>query len=142
MKVKYTEGDVFIIPLEKKFAICQILFSPKGKFKKVIGFCVLFIQSDKLFRNDGVLEPINIIDMGKETKVVFTGNQNIKNGSWEIVDHVDLNEDKKKLKIFNYAGGLYDGEDEIRRIPVSEYSHYTSMEVCGFELVKNILMSI
>ncbi|MDX5631128.1 MULTISPECIES: Imm26 family immunity protein [unclassified Brenneria] len=142
MKVKYKEGDIFIIPIRDKFAICQVIFSPKGKFKQVIGFCVLFIQSDKSFKNDGVLCPITIIDMGKETKIIFTGNQNIKNGFWEIIDHVDLTEDKKRLRVFNYAGGLYDGEEEIRRIPVSEYPNYTSMEVCGFELIQNILTSI
>ena len=142
MKVKYREGDVFVIPVGNRFAICQIVFAPKGKFKKVIGFCALFIQDDKIFKNDDILNPIAIMDMGRETKVIFTGNKNIENGSWNIVDNVDLTEEKKKLRIFNYAGGLYDGEEEIRRIPVSEYSNFTTMEVFGFELVQKILTSI
>ncbi|MDN0088681.1 Imm26 family immunity protein [Yersinia nurmii] len=141
MKVKYKEGDIFIIPVKNKFAICQIVFAPKGKFKQVIGFCTLSVQDNKSFKNGGVLRPIGLMDMGEEVKVIFTGNQNLKNGSWEIIDHVDLTEDKDELKIFNYAGGLYKGEEEIRRIPVSEYNNYTSMEVCGFELVENILTS-
>ncbi|WP_042820487.1 Imm26 family immunity protein [Yersinia wautersii] len=142
MKVKYKEGDIFIIPVKNRFAVCQIIFAPKNKFKQVIGFCTLSIQDDNIFKNDGVLSPITFIDMGKEIKIIFTGNQKIKNGSWEIIDNVALTEDKNELKIFNYAGGLYKGEEEIRRLPVSEYNNYTSMEVFGFELVENILMSV
>ena len=142
MNVKYKEGDVFVIPVGKKFAICQIVFSPKGKFKKIIGFCILSVQDDKVFLNDGNLHPITFVDMGKESQVIFTGNQNIKNGSWEIIGYAELNEEKEKLKIFNFAGGLYNGEEEIRRIPVSDYSKYTSMEVFGFELVESTLAEI
>ncbi|AVV85014.1 hypothetical protein SPWS13_3285 [Shewanella putrefaciens] len=58
---------------------------------------------------------------------------------WKIIDHVNLTEEKERLKIFNYAGGLYKGEEEIRRIPVSEYPNYLTMDVSGFELVDNIL---
>lgn len=143
MKVKYIQGDIFTIPLSNgKFAICQLVFSPKGKFKQVIGFCVLFIQDDNFFYNDDKLAPKKFIDMGREKKIIFTGCQNIRNGSWEIIGHVDLTEDKEELKIFNFAGGIYNGEEEIKRIPVSEYHKYTSMEVCGFELVDDILTSI
>jgi len=46
------------------------------------------------------------------------------------------------LKIFNYAGGLYNGEDEIRRLSVAEYPNYTTMGVSGFELADNILTNI
>lgn len=142
MKVRYQEGDIFIIPVEGNFAICQIVFAPKGKFKQIIGFCVLFVQDNKTFKGNGDLLPIPIMDMGKEMKVIFTGNQNIKNGSWEIIDHADLTEDKDELRIFNYAGGVYKGEEEIRRIPVSEYNNYTPMEVYGFELVNSLLASL
>lgn len=142
MKVKYREGDVFIIPLSNgKYAICQVIFVPKVKFKKIISFCTLSIQDDEVFANDGFLTPISVEEFGKKTEVIFTGNQNISNGLWKIIDHVDLSEDKNKLRIFNYAGGLYNGEEEIRRIPVSEYPDYTTMEVSGFELVDKILTS-
>ncbi|MEZ3139532.1 Imm26 family immunity protein [Citrobacter braakii] len=142
MKVKYKEGDIFIIPLSNgKNAISQVVFAPKGKFKKIIAFCTLSIQDDERFTNDGILAPISFEKFGKKTEVIFTGNQNISNGLWKIIDHVDLNEDKKKLRVFNYAGGLYNGEEEIGRIPVSEYPNYTTMGVSGFELVDNILTS-
>lgn len=142
MKVKYREGDVFIIPLSNgKYAMCQVIFAPKVKFKKIISFCTLSIQDDEVFANDDFLTPISVEEFGKKTEVIFTGNQNISNGLWKIIDHVDLSEDKKKLRIFNYAGGLYNGEEEIRRIPVSEYPDYTTMEVSGFELVDKILTS-
>ncbi|MDX5631166.1 MULTISPECIES: Imm26 family immunity protein [unclassified Brenneria] len=143
MKVKYREGDIFSIPLSNgKYAICQIIFSPKGKFKQVIAFCLLFIQDDEEFNNDGLLNPMSIEKFGKATKVIFTGNQKINNGLWKIIGYADLSEEKKKLRIFNYAGGLYNGEEEIRRIPVSEYPNYTTMGVSGFELVDNLLTSV
>lgn len=123
------------------YAICQVIFVPKVKFKKIISFCTLSIQDDEVFANDGFLTPISVEEFGKKTEVIFTGNQNISNGLWKIIDHVDLSEDKNKLRIFNYAGGLYNGEEEIRRIPVSEYPDYTTMEVSGFELVDKILTS-
>lgn len=75
-------------------------------------------------------------------KVVFTGNQNISKGIWKIIGHANLTEEKKELKIFNYAGGLYDGEVEIRRLSVAEYPNYTIMGVSGFELVDNVLINI
>ncbi|MGY6038177.1 Imm26 family immunity protein [Aeromonas sp. AE23HZ002T15] len=140
--MKYKEGDIFIIPVKGKFVLCQVVFSPRGKFKKVIGFCVVFVQDNKVFKNDGILAPIPVMDMGGEMNVIFTGNQNIENGSWEIIGHAELTEDKEELKIFNYAGGLYKGEEEIRRIPVSEYNKYTTMEVYGFELVNSLLESL
>lgn len=140
MKLTYNEGDIFVIPMRNgKFAICQIVFSPNEKFQEIIGFCVLFIQNDKEFRNDGKLIPLALIDMGNEIKVMFSGKQDLNKGLWEIIDHVDLNEDKEKLKTFNFAGGLYHGEEEISRIPVSEYQNYTSMEVFGFEVIDNVL---
>lgn len=143
MKVKYKEGDIFVIPLSNgKYAICQIIFAPKGMFKKVISFCTLSIQDDEKFNNDGFLTPIFVDVFGKKTQVIFTGNQNIRDGEWKIIGSVNLTEDKKKLKIFNYAGGVYNGEVEIKRIPVSEYHNYTAMGVSGFELVDNILTSI
>lgn len=143
MKVKYKEGDIFVIPLSNgKYAICQIIFAPKGMFKKVISFCTLSIQDDEKFNNDGFLTPIFVDVFGKKTQVIFTGNQNIRDGEWKIIGSVNLTEDKKKLKIFNYAGGVYNGEVEIKRIPVSEYHNYTAMGVLGFELVDNILTSI
>lgn len=111
-------------------------------FKKVISFCTLSIQDDEKFNNDGFLIPIFVDVFGKKTQVIFTGNQNIRDGEWKIIDSVNLTEDKKKLKIFNYAGGVYNGEVEIKRIPVSEYHNYTAMGVSGFELVDNILTSI
>lgn len=140
MKVKYREGDIFVIPLSNgEYAICQIVFASKGKFKKIIAFCVLSIQNDEEFNNDGFLNPISVEKFGKEIKVIFTGNQNIINGIWKILYHNDLTEDKKQLKIFNYAGGLYNGDEGIRRISVAEYPNYTTMGVSGFELVDNLL---
>lgn len=143
MTVKYKEGDIFVIPMSNgKYALCQIVFAPKQKFKQAIGFCILSIQNTKKVRDSGALTPLSFEKFGKEMKVIFTGNQNITKGLWKIIGHADLTEDKKQLKIFNYAGGLYDGEEEIRRLSVAEYPNYTTMGVSGFELVDNVLTNM
>ncbi|HFT0376201.1 TPA: Imm26 family immunity protein [Enterobacter mori] len=143
MKVKYKEGDIFAIPLSNgKYAICHIVFAPGKKFKQAIGFCILSIQHTEELMDSGSLTPFIFEKFGKEMKVIFTGNQNISKGFWKIIGYADLTEEKKQLKIFNYAGGLYNGEDEIRRLTVAEYPNYTTMGVSGFELVDNILTNI
>ncbi|BBE78292.1 MULTISPECIES: immunity 26/phosphotriesterase HocA family protein [Phytobacter] len=143
MTVKYKEGDIFVIPMSNgKYALCQIVFAPKQKFKQAIGFCILSIQNTKKVRDSGALTPLSFEKFGKEMKVIFTGNQNITKGLWKIIANADLTEDKKQLKIFNYAGGLYDGEEEIRRLSVAEYPNYTTMGVSGFELVDNVLTNM
>jgi hypothetical protein len=141
MKVKYKEGDIFVIPMSNgKYALCQIVFAPKQKFKQAIGFCILSIQNTKV--RERSLTPLSFEKFGKEMKVIFTGNQNITKGLWKIIANADLTEDKKQLKIFNYAGGLYDGEEEIRRLSVAEYPNYTTMGISGFELVDNVLTNM
>lgn len=145
MKLKYKEGDIFIISLDNgKNIICQVIFAPtpKGYFRKVMAFCVLSVQESEMFKNDGVLLPISFDILGEKAKVIFSGNQYIKDGTWRIIDHIDLTEEKERLKIFNFAGGLYHGEDEIKRIPVSEYPKYTTMEVLGFGLINKVLKAI
>ncbi|WP_284942489.1 immunity 26/phosphotriesterase HocA family protein [Enterobacter sp. MEB024] len=143
MKVKYKEGDIFVIPLSNgKYAICHIVFALSKKFQQAIGFCILSIQQAEELIDGGSLTPLSFEKFGKETKVIFTGNQNISKGVWQIIGHTDLTAEKKQLKIFNYAGGLYNGEDEIRRLSVAEYPNYTTMGVSGFELVDNILTNI
>jgi len=143
MTVKYKEGDIFVIPMSNgKYALCQIVFAPKQKFKQAIGFCILSIQNTKKVRDSGALTPLSFEKFGKEMKVIFTGNQNITKGLWKIIANADLTEDKKQLKIFNYAGGLYDGEEEIRRLSVAEYPNYTTMGISGFELVDNVLTNM
>lgn len=81
MKIKYREGDIFVIPLSNSnHAICQVVFSPKKKFKNIISFCVLSIQNDNSFVNDDLLSPICVEKFGKkhkfyllETKILVTG---------------------------------------------------------------------
>ncbi|WP_311842761.1 immunity 26/phosphotriesterase HocA family protein [Enterobacter bugandensis] len=143
MKVKYKEGDIFVIPMSNgKYALCQVVFAPKQKFKQVLGFCILTIQDTEEFKVNSSLTPLSLEKFGKEMKVLFIGNQNISKGIWKIIGYADLTEEKKQLKIFNYAGGLYDGEEEIRRLSVAEYPNYTTMGVSGFELVDNVLINI
>ena len=143
MKVKYKEGDIFVIPMSNgKYALCQVVFAPKQKFKQAIGFCILSIQDTEECEENSSLTPLSFEKFGKKMKIIFTGNQNISKGIWKIIGYANLTEEKKQLKIFNYAGGLYDGEEEIRRLSVAEYPNYTTMGVSGFELVDNVLINI
>lgn len=96
MKVKYKEGDIFVIPMSNgKFAICQIVFAPKEKFKQAIGFCILSLQNTEELEDNSSLRPLSFEKFGKEMKVVFTGNQNISKGIWKIIGHANLTEEKK-----------------------------------------------
>ena len=92
-----------------KYALCQVVFAPKQKFKQALGFCILSIQDTEEFKENSSLTPLSFEKFGKEMKVLFTGNQNISKGIWKIIGHANLTEEKKQLKVFNYAGGLYDG---------------------------------
>lgn len=143
MNVVYKEGDVFVIALsDGRFAVCQIVFSSQGKFKKVFAFCVLSIQEGRDFDLDRAddFPPMAFLKFKREVRIIFAGIQLIAKGEWPIIGHSDLYGDKLEMKIFNYSGGLFNGDEEIGRIPVSDYSKYTTMEVCGFDLVQKILM--
>ncbi|MFP8461890.1 Imm26 family immunity protein [Enterobacter hormaechei] len=99
MKVKYKEGDIFVIPMSNgKYALCQVIFDPKKKFKQVIGFCILSIQDTEEFEEKSSLTPLSFEKFGKEMKVIFTGNQNISKGIWKIIDYANLTEEKKTVK--------------------------------------------
>ncbi|WP_175003159.1 Imm26 family immunity protein [Burkholderia lata] len=142
MNVAYKEGDVFIIELsDGRFAVCQIVFSSQGKFKKAFAFCVLSIQDGRDFNLARIddFPPMAFRKFKKEVRVIFSGIKLIAKGEWPIIGNSDLSDDKLKMKIFNYAGGLFNGDEEIGRIPVSDYSKYTTMEVSGFDLVQKIL---
>ncbi|MBN3824836.1 hypothetical protein G3O00_14575 [Burkholderia sp. Ac-20384] len=142
MNVAYKEGDVFTIELnDGRFSVCQIVFSSQGKFKKAFAFCVLSIQEGRDFNLDRIddFPPMIFLKFKKEVKVIFSGNQLIAKGEWPIVGNCGLSDEKMKMRIFNYAGGLFNGDEEIERIPVSDYAKYTTMEVCGFDLVQKIL---
>lgn len=124
MKVKYSDGDICAMPLTNGFfAICHIVFASKEKFRKTVALCLLSIQDNEIFDNDIPHYIIPVKRFGKEIKVIFTGNQNIINGFLKVIDHIPLNEEEKLLRVFNYAGGLYEGDKEIRRIPVSEFAN-------------------
>ncbi|WP_322047671.1 Imm26 family immunity protein [Paraburkholderia sp. J67] len=143
MNVSYKEGDVFLIPLnDGRYAACQVIFSSQGKFKKIFSFYVASIQETRDFDVGSVekFDPVVLKKFGKNVRIIFSGNQMILNGDWPIIGSIDLSGEKNEMKIFNYAGGLFNGDDEIGRILVSDYSKYTTMEVCGFDLIQKILM--
>lgn len=95
MKVKYKEGDIFVIPMSNgKYAFCQVVFAPKQKFKQALGFCILSIQDTERVKENSSLTPLSFEKFGKEMKVLFTGNQNISKGIWKIIGHADLTEEK------------------------------------------------
>lgn len=95
MKVKYKEGDIFVFPMSNgKYALCQIVFAPKQKFKQAMGFCILSIQNTEELKDNSSLTPLSFEKFGREMKVIFTGNQNICKGIWKIIGHANLTEEK------------------------------------------------
>lgn len=142
--MKYKIGDVFNIALRNnKYAICKLIFAPKGALKQAIGLVIYEIvdyDNRYLFDiNNQTLKKFKIMNNLQE--ILFTGNQKIKNGEWEIFSHKELNEDEIKLQIFQYSGDLYVNEYLDRKLKQDEFKLYTRMSVCGFDLIDKIIIS-
>lgn len=142
IKIKYNSGDIFLLPLgNNNYAICQIIWAPKGDYKKVFSFCVLGKCTEKLVEIPEHNTPITLNDNGKEIKVIFSSVKKISNGEWEIIGNRCLSSEILELMSFNLAGDLHEGDKVIRKLSINEYSQYPSMSVFGFELIQNILLN-
>jgi hypothetical protein len=143
-KVKYNEGDIFVIPIKNgKYAICQVVFVFKGKFKNVLPFCVISIQNNEEFNvQDHNMNAITLDIYGHEkTRVLFTGTQAISDGSWKIIGHTGLGDDKEELKTFSSGCWVYKGDEDLNiNFHDADYSKYTTMSVGGFEAIQNELV--
>ncbi|KHN49142.1 hypothetical protein OI69_18735 [Pectobacterium fontis] len=142
MKIKYSSGDIFLLPLDNNnYAICQIVWAPKGDYKKVFSFCVLEKGTGKSIEIPEGGIPILLDDNGNKIKVIFSSVKKIVNGEWEIIGNRSLSPDSLELMLFNLAGDLHEGDKVIRKLSINEYSQYPSMSVFGFELIQNILLN-
>ena len=142
--MKYKVGDIFNIALSNhKYAICKLIFAPRGALKQVIGLVVYDIvdyDNRYLFDlNNHKLKKFKIMNNFQE--IIFTGNQKIKNGEWKFFAYKELNKHEIKLQTFQYAGDLYNNENLVGKIKDDEFQLYTRMSVCGFELLDNIIIS-
>ncbi len=142
MKIKYSEGDIFSIPLgNEEYSICQVIWAPQGDYKKVFSFCVLKCKSKGSKVDFDNREAFELSDNGNKINVIFTSVKKISNGEWSIIGHDNLTDKSKELLIFEISGDLHKGDEFIRKLSINEYANFTSMSVFGFELVKNILLS-
>lgn len=142
IKIKYSSGDIFLLPLgNDNYAVCQIIWAPKGDYKKVFSFCVLGKGTEKSTEIPEGSTPILLDDNGNKIKVIFSSVKKIVNGEWEIIGNRSLSPESLELMLFNLAGDLHEGDKVIRKLSINEYSQYPSMSVFGFELIQNILLN-
>lgn len=145
-RIRYKEGDLFSIELEDgRKAICKIILAPKESHKQAIGCTLIGFQEDinlekldldahlQLFSN-----PIAHTNP-KSKDIFFTGNQNLKNGIWEIIGFHPINESEKDLQWYESAGHLYHQDEYIRLLALEEINNYPRLSVMGFDLVKQVL---
>ncbi|WP_279361998.1 hypothetical protein [Xanthomonas sacchari] len=140
MAVKYRAGDVFAIPSDAgTYALCQVLWAPRGDYRKVVGFCVLEQQASEPRLGASPTRPLPVRDGDKDIRLLFTGTQKLRSGEWQIVGHALLPQDARELLTFHIAGALHEGDSFVRMLSVDEYARYPSMSVLGFELVQRLL---
>lgn len=136
----YKAGDVFAIPLgTSAYAICQVVWAPRGDYRNVLAFCVLERCAPVPERRAGHVRPLPMRDGDKEIKVLFAGTKKIKNGEWKIIGHEMLSSQARELLTFHIAGELHEGDTFVRMLSAEEYVRYPAMSVLGFELVQHIL---
>ncbi|MFD1176476.1 immunity 26/phosphotriesterase HocA family protein [Paenibacillus puldeungensis] len=135
MRKKYSEGDIFIIPMKDgRFAVCQVVCALKGRFKKAFSFGVIRLGTDDTNVEDG--DFLSYRYGNRQRNVIFTSPENLRNGTWRIVGHIALTPEKEELKVFQCAGHLYRGDEYIRNLSQEEYGKFNALGVAGFELVQ------
>lgn len=135
-RITYHEGDIFLLPMKDgRTAICQVVCALRGRFKKAFSFGVIRIQPDETADlRDGDFLPYSF---GKRrSSVIFASPAYIRNGDWEIVGNIPLTPEKEQLKLFECAGHLYCGDEDIRHLQQEEYGKFNRLGVAGFELVQ------
>ncbi|WP_247900716.1 immunity 26/phosphotriesterase HocA family protein [Paenibacillus pabuli] len=136
MRKRYSEGDMFIIPMKDgRFAACQIICALKGRFKKAFSFGVIRIVSDETVSvEDG--DFLHYSYGKRESNVIFASPAYLRDGTWKIVGNIPLTLEKEELRVFQCAGHLYCGDEYIRNLQIDEYSQFNTLGVAGFELVQ------
>lgn len=131
-------GDLFLIPFEKKYAVCKVLWVSK-RTKNVFSFVV----KNKLANTkEDALDIANIeenlfvkIYLGV-VNVFYTSIEKLKNGEWEIIGNQKLTkEESDDFQYHNIGGNLYKGDEYIRSLNVEEYKTIPKMGVDGYEAI-------
>ncbi|MHA6528835.1 immunity 26/phosphotriesterase HocA family protein [Paenibacillus sp. BAC0078] len=135
MRKRYSEGDIFMIPMhDGRFAVCQVVCALKDRFKKAFSFGVIRLELDDTNVEDGAF--LSYRFGSRQSSVIFTSPANLRNGTWRIVGNIPLTPDKEELKVFQCAGHLYRGDEYIRNLRQDEYGKFTALGVAGYELVQ------
>ncbi|WP_408893954.1 immunity 26/phosphotriesterase HocA family protein [Paenibacillus taichungensis] len=142
MRKKYTEGDLFIVPVKDgRMAVCQVICALKGRFKKAFSFGVIRIESNETVSvDDG--DFLQYSYGKRECSVIFASPAYLRDGTWKIVGNIPLTPEKEALRVFQCAGHLYCGDEYIRNLQIDEYSQFITLGVAGFELVQIHLSEI
>lgn len=135
MRIKYQEGDLFTIPMhDGRLAVCQVVCALKGRFKKAFSFGVIRLVTGDPPIEDGAF--LSYSFGRRKSTVIFTSPAQLQNGNWPIIGHIPLTPAKEELQVFECAGGLYRGDEYIRRLNREEYGQFQVMGAAGFELVQ------
>jgi hypothetical protein len=144
-KLKIKIGDVFLIPYQKQFAVCKVLWISK-RTKNVFSFTV---KNTLLNENE---EALNIILNKNNAKVkLFTGVvevfytdiKKLQNGNWKIIGNFDLDDQEQNNLLYHNIGGkLFKGDVEIRSLNNEEIKVFPKMLVAGYEAIDNFLKMV
>lgn len=145
-KIKFKEGDLFFIDDIKLGKIKKEIFSFGDKkrvgkliymsslFKDMIGF----ICSEETFNSP----PKTLNEIKFLSKVIYTGNSELKNGNWEIIGHQDITDDEILLTKRRVANAIMIKDDEIRICTEEDYKKYQNQGVLGLIAVHYLLMNL
>lgn len=135
-------GDLFLIPFEKKYAVCKTLWVSK-KTKNVFSFVVknkLANTKEEALDIVNTKEYLFVKIYSGVINVFYTSIEKLKNGEWEIIGKQELTkEEGTDFQYHNIGGNLYKGDEYIRPLNIEEYKTTPKMGVDGYEAINNFL---
>ncbi|OWA34716.1 hypothetical protein B9G55_16015 [Saccharibacillus sp. O16] len=143
-KFQHRSGDIFVIPMtDGQAAVCQVVCALRGRFKQAFSFGVLAVQNGETYAGtEGRSCYLPINQNGRSTFVIFASAENLKDGTWRIVDYRDLTSEQEKLQYFAASTHLYRGDEYVRLLSVDEMKLYPVLQVAGDERVQQLLAGI
>ncbi len=143
-KIRYRSGDIFVIPLtDGRTAVCQVVCALRGRFKQAFSFGVLAVGSGEAHAElDDEPHYLPINRGGRTSHVIFASAENLKDGTWKIVDYRDLTPEQEELQCFAVSTHLYRGDEYVRLLSLDEIKRYPVLQVAGDERVQQLLAGI
>ncbi|MBK9069575.1 MAG: hypothetical protein IPL79_00985 [Myxococcales bacterium] len=135
-------GDVFLIPVEGKYAVCKIIWL-SIRTKNVFSFVAkpqLADTPEASLRMAGDEGHAVVETFAGKAKVFYTDLAKLKTGAWRIVGNSPLSQDESEaLQYHNVGGKLCKGDEEIRPLSVDEIKAIPKMLIAGYEAIDNFM---